>query len=123
MIFIEGLQTGICHVTGAFASVSWKESEKSRSLPAAGRPRCAPFLRQGKRDDTRFALAATCSDPLKDATKPVLQRLKPLRFCCVHAVAKATAYKDSRVLTRTLKPLTEARRYKCDFAGEILVEV
>ncbi|MGC1171487.1 MAG: hypothetical protein WA886_21465, partial [Candidatus Acidiferrales bacterium] len=28
-------------------------------------PRCAPFLRQGKRDDTRFVFSAHCTDRLR----------------------------------------------------------
>src|SRR5580704_1545537 len=36
--------------------------------------------------------------------KSELQRLKPLAFCAVYVVAKATTHKDSQVLIQTLQP-------------------
>ena len=39
----------------------------------------------------------------------VLQRLKPLRFGCVYAVAEATAYKDSRIRAHAFRTMLELR--------------
>ena len=39
-----------------------------------------------------------------NAAEEELQRLKPLGFQAVYVVAKAATHKDSRVLTRTVKP-------------------
>src|SRR5277367_5926208 len=63
------------------------------------------FARRG--DGTAFACrarleTATCGVCVTTAT-PVLQRLKPGRDCWACAVAEATAYKDSRILTPTLR--------------------
>jgi hypothetical protein len=40
-----------------------------------------------------------------EKAKAELQRLKPLGFCAVYVVAKATTHKDSRALTHAVKPV------------------
>jgi hypothetical protein len=46
---------------------------------------------------------------MESTAKAELQRLKPLGFCAVHAVAKATIHKDSLVLTTTLATAVTVR--------------
>src|SRR5271154_917417 len=83
--------------------MSWLKPRPTRILGERRNQWQPREQRQRRPPKKKKQAAATNSKTTSKAL--ILQRRMGFRFCCACVVAEATTYKDSRVLTQTLKPL------------------